>query len=128
MQVPLIVSAAVGGLLVESHGIGESGLKQIVVTNGDAAQDVAEEIVLLRAELIDRSDVALAQDERFERPYGPERHDDGKSIVLANDPRVQLQFQLQVVAQQAGMFFGVILPEGRQLPSGQVWQRGIRPN
>src|SRR5260370_41110522 len=100
MQVPLIVSAAVGGLLVESHGIGKSGLKQIVVTNGDAAQDVSEKIALLRAELIDRSDVALAQDERFERPNGPERHDNGKSIVLANDPHVQLQIQFNVCAQQ----------------------------
>src|SRR5260370_1198105 len=69
MQVPFIVGAAVGGLLVESHGIGESGLKQIVVTNSDAAQDVAEEIALFRAELIHRSDVALAQDARFLRGH-----------------------------------------------------------
>src|SRR5258708_12499667 len=120
MQVPFIVGAAVGGLLVESHGIGESGLKQIVVTNSDAAQDVAEEIALLRAELIDRTEVALAQDEPFEWPNGPERHDDGKSIVLANDPHVQLQFPLQVVAPQPGMFFSLILPQRRPPPSSQL--------
>src|SRR5713226_4306973 len=44
VEVPLFVGAAVGGLLVKSHGIRESRLKQIVVTNGDAPQDVAQEI------------------------------------------------------------------------------------
>jgi len=51
---------------VESHGIGERSLKQIVVTNGDAAHDVAQEVPLFPAELIDRSEMALAQHERFE--------------------------------------------------------------
>src|SRR6266403_589936 len=128
VQMPFFVGAAVRGLLVESHRVRERRLEQIVVANGDAAQDVAEEIALFPAKLIDRSNMALAQHQRFEWPNRPERHNYSKSIVLADDAQVQLQLQLQVVAQQAGMFLRVILPERRQLPSGKVWQRSIRPN
>src|SRR6266700_7332320 len=78
MQVPLFVDAAIGGLLVETHGIRKSSLKQIVVTNRDAFHDVAEQVALFAAELIDGSDMALAQHQRLERPYGPEGHEHGK--------------------------------------------------
>src|SRR5258708_38933153 len=57
MQVPLFIASPVGRLLVESHGIGERGLKQVVVTNGDAAHDAAQEASLFPAELVDRSDM-----------------------------------------------------------------------
>src|SRR5260370_24658741 len=49
----------------------------------------------------------------FRSPNGPEGHEHGKRIVLADHPLIQLQFQLQVIAQQAGMFFGAIFPKGR---------------
>src|SRR5260370_34763213 len=86
VEVPLVVGAAIGGLLVETHGVRESSLEQIIVANGDAAHDVAEEIPLVRAELIEGSEMALAQHERFEWPNSPERHDDGKGGRLADDP------------------------------------------
>ena len=85
VQVPFFIGAAVSGFLVESHRIRESSLKQIVVTNGDATHDVAQEIPLFPAELIDRSEMALAQHQRFERPNGPKRHDHSKSVVLADN-------------------------------------------
>src|SRR5713226_10387726 len=108
VQMPLVVRLAVGGLLVESHGVWESCLEQIVVTNGDAAHDVAQEVPLFPAELIDRSEMALAQHQRFEWPNGPEGHDHGKCFVLADDPLVQLKLQLQVIAEKARMFFSAI--------------------
>src|SRR5258706_390890 len=128
VQMPFFVGAAVGGLLVESHRVWERRLEQIVITNRDAPQDVAEEIALFPAKLIDRSNMALAQHQRLEWPNRPERNDHGKSNVLADDPEVQLQLQLQVVAQQARMFLSAIIPERRQLSTRKVWQRSIRPN
>ena len=99
VQVPFFVAAPVRGLLVESHGIRERRLKQIVIANSDAPQDVAEEFALFGAQLIDRSEMAFAQHQRFEWPNRPERHDRRKSVVLANDAYVQLQLQLQIVAE-----------------------------
>src|SRR5229473_2142507 len=128
MEVPLIIGAAIGGLLVETHGVRESSLEQIIVANGDAAHDVAEEIPLVRAELIEGSEMALAQDQRFEWPNSPEGHDDCKGVVLTDNAQIQLQLQFQIVTEEAGAFFDLILTEGRQLPSGKIWQRSIRPN
>src|SRR5260370_33700866 len=112
MEVPLVVGAAIGGLLVETHGVRESSLEQIIVANGDAAQDVAEEIPLARAELIDGSEMALAQDQRFVWPNSPEGHDDGKCVVLADDPHIYLKLELQlnvrVVCQNDA--FAVVVP------------------
>src|SRR5258708_24026695 len=59
MQVPLFITSPVGRLLVESYGIGERGLKQFVVTNGDAALVVSQEAWLFPAELVDASEMAL---------------------------------------------------------------------
>src|SRR2546422_11132119 len=84
VEVPLVVNAAVGGLLVETHGIRESSLEQIVVANVNAAHDVAQKLLLFPAELIDRSEMGLAQDQRFEWPSSPERYDDGNGTMLSN--------------------------------------------
>src|SRR5258708_35342773 len=72
--------------------------------------------------------MALAQDQRFEWANSPERRDDSKSVVLADDSHIQLQLQFQVVTEEAGAFFSAIFAEGRQFPSGKIWQRSIRPN
>src|SRR5258708_19720650 len=53
MQVPLFITSPVGRLLVESHGIGERGLKQVVVTNADAPHDVAQAVSLFPPTLSD---------------------------------------------------------------------------
>lgn len=91
VKMPGFVRLAVGWPLMKTHGIGKGGFEQIVVTNGDAAKDVAEKVALVRAELIERRDVTLTQDERFERPDGPEGHHYSERIVLANDALVSLQ-------------------------------------
>src|SRR5258708_24987580 len=72
--------------------------------------------------------MALAEDQGFKWPDSPERHDDGKTFVLANDTHVQLQLQLQVVAKQARMFPGTILAERHELAGRKIWQRSIRPD
>src|SRR5260370_28403076 len=102
VEVPLVVGAAIGGLLVETHGVRESSLEQIIVANGDAAHDVAEEIPLVRAELIDGSEMALAQDQRFEGPNSPEGHDHDNGLVLADDTHIQVQLQSEGVAEDEG--------------------------
>src|SRR5215472_5269973 len=60
VQVPGLVELAVGWALMETHGIGKSRFKQIVVTNGDAAKDVAEKIAFVRVQLVDRRNMAFA--------------------------------------------------------------------
>lgn len=47
VQVPGFVNLAVGRLLMEAHGIRECCFEQIVITNGDAAEDIAEEIAFV---------------------------------------------------------------------------------
>src|SRR5260370_34861441 len=89
VQVPLFVIAPIGGLLVESHGIRESGLKQIVITNGDAAQDIGEEIELFAGERSDGSDGAFAYQGRFERRNCTECHYHRKGYVLTHERLVQ---------------------------------------
>src|SRR5919109_3113332 len=108
VQVPGFVRLAAGWPLMEAHRVTKSRLEQIVVTNGDATKNVAKKIAFARSKLVERGDVALAQDERLKRPDRPERNDYGEGIVLANDALVALQLQLQVIAKQAGMFFRAI--------------------
>jgi hypothetical protein len=46
VKMPGFMSLAVGGLVVETHGIGKSGFKKIVIANGDATKYLAEEVAL----------------------------------------------------------------------------------
>src|SRR5215472_2101878 len=52
VQVPGFVKLAVRRPLVESHRIRECCFEQIVVTNGDAAEDITEEFALVRVQLV----------------------------------------------------------------------------
>src|SRR5579863_1511104 len=54
------VVALVGGTLVKAHGIGEGGLEEIVVADGDAAQDVGKGVGLGGGEFVERGEMALA--------------------------------------------------------------------
>jgi len=58
--------------------------------------------------------MALAQHQRFEWPHAQNGTTTAKSLVLADDAQVQLQLQLRLIAQKAGMFLLLILPERRQ--------------
>ncbi len=127
MQMPRFMGMAIGRALMEAHGIWKSGFEQIVVTNGDAAEDIAEKIALVRVELVERRNMAFAQNERFERPDRPKRHENGERIVLAHYALVSLQLYLEVIAQQARMPFGVIGTERFIFAGREIRQRGVRP-
>src|ERR1017187_6546596 len=61
-----IASAAVGGALVEAHGVGEADLKEIVVAGGDGFEDRRECSALCRCQVGEAAEVATGEDEGFE--------------------------------------------------------------
>jgi hypothetical protein len=81
VEVEGVVRSAVGGALVEAHGVGEGNLEETVVTGGEAAKDVGQGVALGGCELVDGGDVAIGKDERFEWPNGPEGDNDQEEIV-----------------------------------------------
>ena len=76
----------------------EPRFKKINVTRGNLAKNGSQEPALVLVQLVQRSNVTFAQDERFERPNGPKGHQHDERVVLANDALVSLQFQLQIIA------------------------------
>src|SRR5437588_12091626 len=72
--------------------------------------------------------MVLAHDERFEGPHSPKGDDDGKRIVLANHALVASHLQLQVIAQQAGMFFRVIRQQRFVFACRKIRERSVGPD
>ncbi len=72
--------------------------------------------------------MAFAENERFERPHRPEWHDHGKRLVLANNALVSLKLQLQIITQQARMFFCAIAAKGFVFARRKVRQRSSCPD
>ena len=117
---PLLVRLAVARGLVEAHGVGEAGLEEVVVAGGGLLEDVGERGLLAVSEFGQRADVALRQDEGFKGPDGPPRDNDEEVVVLANDADLFFRFDLEVVAEQAGVFLGELCLERFGLLGGLV--------
>src|SRR5579863_9833847 len=100
MKMPLAMSFAVGGTLVKSQGVRKRSCEQVVVPRRDAMQDIRQRIASGFRKLIQRACVPLADHDRFERPYCPERHQRRELIVLADDTVLLFSFEFQIRTQQ----------------------------
>src|SRR5690348_3928156 len=128
VQMPFGMRRAVGGALVKTHRIGKGNLKQIVVANGDAAENVAKQRELSSGEGRNGVDVSAADDDRFKRPHRPIRNQDHKGIVVADDSLFALELEAQVIAQQASSVAGAVLQQGLRFAGGYVRDAFGSPN
>ena len=85
MQVPFRVGLMIGGLLVEAHGVREWNQKETVVTRGDFLEDAGESQAASGIEFGKRRDMLHREQDGFERPDGPEGHEDDEVFIPAND-------------------------------------------
>src|ERR1700746_3173218 len=120
VEMPLWISLSIGGPLVEAHRIGKRGLKQIVVANRNAPQNIREEFRFAAGEILHGGKVPLAYQHRFERPYRPERSQYRKTVILTDHALAMLQLEVQIIAEQARLFRFSICPQRSQLFRRQV--------
>src|SRR4030095_919054 len=121
-------AALANRLLVEPHRIRERRLEQVVVTGEQPSHHVGERIASVLFQLRERSNVAAAEEQRLERPYGPERHDGEKRVVLADDSLRKVRLELRVVAKQTLTMARSVPSEGVLLARRLVGDRFSRPD
>ena len=85
VEMPLGVGFVVGWGLVEAHGVGEAGFKQIVVAGGGLLQDIGEGSLLSVAEFGQGSDVSFGENEGFKRPDRPPGDYNEKIFIFTDD-------------------------------------------
>src|SRR5271165_907756 len=128
MKMTLGMGMAIGGPLMKPHRIRKRSLKQIVVARGKSPKNIREQIAFAIGQLIHRGKVSPAQQQNFKRPDRPVRNQRHKSLVLTNEAFTALQFQRNIIAEQARMLFRVIGRQRSHFPLRKIWQRSIRPN
>ena len=121
VEVHGVVRLAVGGALVEAHGVGEADLEEIVVAGGDGFEDGREGGALGGGEGGEVAEVAAGKDEGLEGPGGPVGDEGDEEVVLDDDAGVGLrEFGGEVVAEQAGVVLLVVRLLRGELAEGLV--------
>jgi len=87
--------------LVYAGGVRKRDPEEVVIPDGDAADDIRELIALLLAHSCEAPVMAPAHNDRLEGPDRPERDDHRKTLVHAHDPLGELQLERDVIAQEA---------------------------
>ena len=128
VEVPFWVGCAVGGRLVEAHGVREAGLEEVVEADGDAVEGFGECVSLFEGELGEGSGVALAEQQDLERPDGPEGYQGGEVIVFKDDAVVGGLFRNQVFAEQAMAGEGEVFALGPGFGGGLVGNEASGPD
>jgi hypothetical protein len=86
---------------VPAHRVRERHSEQPVVAAGQPAQDVGQPGTFLGGQIRHGAAVRAGQDEGLERPHRPERHERHEVLVMANDAFALLEFDAEIVAEQA---------------------------
>lgn len=71
--------------MVQTRGVREAALKQVVVASRDAFQDVTQCVPFSVIELANARHAAATEYYDFEGPDGPERNQRDEMIVVADD-------------------------------------------
>jgi hypothetical protein len=109
VEVHRIVRLTVCGALVESHGVGEADLEEVVVAGGDGLEDGGEGTTFGGGEVGEAAEMATGKDEGLERPGGPVGDDRDEEIVLDDDASFRVRkFGGDVIAEKAGVVLVVI--------------------
>src|SRR5439155_13653621 len=87
-------------LLMKAHRVRKRGLEQVVIARDEPAKKIRERVALRAAQVVQCADVAPADEERLERPDGPERDEREKGVVLADHALLTPRFQLDVGAEE----------------------------
>ena len=86
---------------MEAHGVRKWNLKQIVITDAKPAQDVCQGIDLDWSQAVHRAEMTNAQKHQLKGPHRPKWNQGDKIVVPANNPVALLQFEREIVAEQA---------------------------
>src|SRR5262245_60397148 len=105
VKMPFRMRRAIGGLLMEAHGVGKRDLKEIVVSHAQALQDVRQPIKLVERKVIHAAQMSCAEQHHFKWPDCPERNQDHEVVIPAHDPCSLRQLPSQIIAEQAAPVF-----------------------
>lgn len=120
VEMPLRVGLTAGGALMKSHGVRKRDAEEIVVPDGEATKDVAEQVQVRGREIRECADVPAAKNHSFkrpDRPVGDQRHE---GLVFADDADDMPALELQIVAQQTGAVCALIFEERIGFAGGNV--------
>ncbi len=128
VEMPLGMRLGIGGRLMEAHGVWKGSFEEIVVADGDAAKNVGELRTLVERKIREGREMAAAEEHDFERPDGPVGDESDKSVILADDAGGVLEFELQIIAEQAFAVGGVIFALRGSFARGQVGNFTVGPD
>src|SRR5258708_15022559 len=112
---------------MEPHGVGKRGLEQIVVAYAQTMKDFHQRVALCRSQFIHRAQVAYAEQHDFKRPHRPERYQDNKVLVAADNSFPSFHFQSEIIAQQALAVLPMVFELRSLFFFRLVGEAGIRP-
>ena len=104
VKMPFGMRVAVGGPLMETHGVRKRSSEKIVVARGESFEDVAECVALRGGEFIDGGDVSSCQDHGLERPNGPIRYQRDEMFIASYGANGGGVFKSKVIAEQTRTF------------------------
>src|SRR6267154_6391106 len=122
MEMPFLMRLAIRRPLMKSHGIRKLRLKQIVIANGNAPQNVRKKLRFSARQVRKRTKMSLAQNQQLKRPDRPKRHYDRKSVVRADYALPAPELQSKIVAKQARFSTLHIFLKRCQLPRRNIRQ------
>src|SRR5512146_2830158 len=128
MKVPLGMRRAIRWALMESHRVREEALEEIVVTRGDALQNIRKRSPFTICKFRETAEMSLGEQQRFERPHSPEWHHDHEIVVLADDAFSQPSLEPSIIAQETTRVFVAIVLKRTLLFSGFIWNSSIGPD
>jgi len=105
---------------VPAHGIGKARFKQVVVAGREPFQQVRQGGPVAWREIQQGAQRPARQDQGFERPQRPERHQGHPVVIVQHHPVAAPQFLLQVVLQQRATVAAQVLALPDQFPRGLV--------
>ncbi len=100
VDVPVGVGLAVGGGLVEAHGVWEADVEEVVVAGGEAGNDVGEGGFVVGGHLVHGGYGADGGDDGFEGPFCPEGDEGDPEIVFADDALVEAELGFEVIGEE----------------------------
>ena len=99
VQVPFRMVASVGRLLMKAHSVRERGFEEVVVSRGDALEDVSQRVA---AGIVVSGEVCYvisAAKQNFEWPNRPERNQNDEMLVFADNSLSHRALEFNVVAK-----------------------------